>query len=157
MRIVLAVTETVPSVGSCLADLSGCPRIPTVAGDRDHDRPRGKVPAAEGRVADVHVPKERARRGIVRPDLLFVSEQGSVLLGNKLWLHPGVLISCCCCRCVVGARDVSRGNASERIAKGKRDGGIVEPRTVRPREAAIRIWARTKCHGRVAESDQTVL
>ena len=128
-------TETVQKVGSCLGDLSGRPRIPTVAGHGDHHRLRARVPsrtAADGRVADVHIAKKRARRGIVRPDLLFVREETRVLLGNQDWLHPGVLVPCCCCRYVIGARDVSRSNASERLAEVKRYVGIVEPRTVRP-------------------------
>src|SRR5262249_25672279 len=96
-------TVSVLKVGSCLGYLSGRPRIPTVAGDRDHHR-YGDVPSrtdgADGRVADVHIAKERARRGIVRPDLVFVRVEGRVLPGNKDWLHPGILIPCCCRRWV---------------------------------------------------------
>src|SRR5207249_11063836 len=80
--------------GSCLGDLFGCPRIPTVAGHGDHDRYGGPVLATKGRVGDVHIAKERARCGIVRPDLVFVRVEGRVLLGNKDWLQPSVLIAC---------------------------------------------------------------
>src|SRR5262249_53507613 len=126
------LTETVLSIGSCLGDLFGCPSIPTVAGDRDDNRHGGLVPAAECRVGDIHVAKERARRGIVRPDLVFVREEGSILLGGKDWLHPSVLIPCRRCRYIVGARDVNCDNAFKRLAEVHCEVGIVEPRTVGP-------------------------
>src|SRR5437867_1236580 len=112
-----ACTETVLSVGSCLGDLFGRPRIPTVAGDGDYDWYGGRVPAAEGRVGDVHIAKERARCGVVCPDLVFVRQEGRVLLGNKDWLHPSVLIACCRRRYVVGARNINCANASKRLAE----------------------------------------
>src|SRR5262249_48602970 len=151
-----ALTQTVLSVGSCLGDLFGCPRIPAVAGHGDHNRYGGPVLATEARVGDVHIAKERARRGIVRPDLVFVRVERRVLLGNKDWLHPSVFIPGCRCRCVVGARDINCHKAFERLAEVLCLVRIVEPRTVRPREVTIRIWARAKCDGGVAARAQTV-
>src|ERR671935_1340358 len=72
-------------------DLRLAPRVAAVPRGRDDER--SCAAADEVLPADVDVPEERARRGVVRPDLLLVGERGRALLAYAHGLQPRRLVA----------------------------------------------------------------
>src|SRR5438270_9016875 len=123
--------------------------------------------AAEVVRADVDIPKEAARRGVIRPDLLLVQERG--LAGCARDDHgrlPVVLVRYCGRGWIVQSR---HGDAHEsmkyRIGEREFHRGaercgqvpVIDALAVAPRELAIAAGDRPDSHRRVTEGDELVL
>src|SRR3954451_4210485 len=141
------------------------PGVAAVRGVADPDLLRADVLLTpELRVADVRRAETGARRGGVDRDVLLVGERRRALapLGDDGGIAPRARVVRSRGGQVIGVGDRDRLEALERRVtafRGEVRGqvGVVEPRSVRPAEVAIRIRARTEDRDRIAIGDQSGL
>jgi hypothetical protein len=157
--------EAIPAAGIVgrRRDLVVGPGVTTVGRGCHDQRLREARHAPEGRVADVGVSEERARRGVVGPHLLLVGEQRRVLLAHDHRGSPIALVGHDRSRQPgrgrpVDARDRHRLEPVEPLPAREVGGQVrvVQARPVAPREAAVPEH-RTERHRWIAAGHHTGL